>query len=161
MTDSPPTDDQSPDIDERAGSGLVNASFAGTGALLVAGVAGVASPDDFGGLTAIVSGGLFAVGVVAFLYGYAAGVVRSGDEHVTLAGLFFLAQTAPKVIRFRLRIAFAVQIVLAVAAAVARPYTSVAFAVLAPMLGLGLMATWGARYGAFRPKEPSERGRGR
>ncbi|MGK2930852.1 MAG: hypothetical protein ACSLFO_14905 [Acidimicrobiales bacterium] len=161
MTDSPPTDDQSSDIDERPGNGLVNASFAGTGALVVAGLAGVASPDDFGGLTAIVSGGLFAVGVVAFLYGYGAGVVRSSDEQVTLAGLFLLSQTAPKVIRLRLRIAFAVQIVVAVAAAVVRPYTSVAFAVLAPMLGLGLMATWGARYGAFSPKEPSERGRGR
>lgn len=147
--------------DDRTGSGLVNASFVGTGALLVAGVAGVASPDDFGGLTTVVSGVLFAIGVVAFLYGYAAGVVRSSDEQVTLPGLFFLSHTAPKVIRFRFRIAFAVQIVVAVAAAVIRPYTSVAFAVLAPMLGLGLMAAWGAKHGVFHPKDDDERGRGR
>lgn len=160
MTDPLPSDD-APALDEGTGSGLVNASFVGTSALLVAGVAGVASPDDFGGLTTVVSGLAFAVGVVAFLYGYAAGVVRSSDEQVTLPGLFFLSHTAPKVIRFRLRIVFAVQIVIAVAAAAIRPYTSVAFAVLAPMLGLGLMAAWGAKYGVFHPREASERGRGR
>lgn len=149
------------DVDDRTGSGWVNASYAGTGALLVAGVAGVASPDDFGVFTTVVSGVLFAVGVVAFLYGYAAGVVRSADEQVTLPGLFFLSHTAPKAVRFRLRASFAVQIVVAVAAAVIRPYTSVAFAVLAPMLGLGLMAAWGARHGVFHAREPGERGRGR
>ena len=162
MNDSPPTADDPPahpptDVDERTGQGLVNASFAGTGALVVAGLAGVLAPDDLGELTAVVSGLLFVVGVVAFLYGYAAGVVRSKDEQVSLGGLFFLSGTAPRVVRFRLRIAFAVQIVVAVAAASIRPYTAVAFAVLAPMLGLGLMSTWGAKHGVFPPKEPGSR----
>ncbi len=38
------------------------------------------------------------------------------------------------------------------------PYTAVAFGVLAPMLGLGLIGLWGARYGTF-PARDDERGR--
>jgi len=135
------------------GAGLVQLSFVGTAALLVAGIAGTLSPDGAGAFTAVVSGVLFAVGVVLFLWGYATGVVRSREEQITLGGLFFLSGTAPKVVRFRFRLAFLVQVVVAVAAASIRPYTAVAFAVLAPMLGLGAMAMWGARYGTFFPKD--------
>lgn len=156
MTDKLPFADDE-DLSRRPvdydGAALVNAAFAGTGVLLVAGVVGAASPDRWGGLTAVVSGILFAVGVVAFLYGYAVGVVRSAEEKVGLAGLFFLSGTAPKVVRVRMRGALVAQIVIATAVASARLYTSVAFAVLAPMLGLGLMAAWGARHGTFFPKE--------
>ncbi len=138
--------------DETAGATLVNAAFAGTGALVVVGVGGALVPDRLGGVTAVVSGILFAIGIVAFLWGYANGVVRSRDELVTLPGLFFLAGTAPKVVRFRLRMALLVEVVVAVAAASVRPYTAVAFVVLAPMFGLGLMAAWGARFGVFHPR---------
>lgn len=149
----PPDAATDPDPGAPEGAGLVNVDFAGTGALVVAALAGVLAPDTFGTLTAVVSGVLFAVGVVGFLWGYATGVVRSRDEQVGLGGLFFLSGTAPRVIRFRLRLAFAVQVVAAVAAASIRPYTSVAFAVLAPMLGMGVMAVWGARHGTFPRKE--------
>ena len=136
--------------------GLVNASFAGTGAFAVAAVVGGLAPDSFGTLTAVVSGALFGLGVVAFLWGYANGVVRSRDEAVTLGGLFFLVGTAPPVVRFRLRLSLLVEVALAVGVAAWRPYTAVAFAVLAPMYGLGLMSAWGARNGTFPPKgEPS------
>lgn len=155
MNDDDTADEHAPDpAGNEAGQGLVNASFLGTGALLVVGVAGTLAPDELGEVTAVVSGILFAVGVVAFLYGYAAGVVRSRDEQVTLGGLFFLSGTAPKVVRFRLRLALLAQTAVAVAAASIRPFTEVAFAVLAPMLGLGLMAAWGAKHGVFHPKEP-------
>lgn len=149
MTDERAATDQP----EYAGPGVVNAAFAGTGALIAAAVAGVLAPDDFGGMTAVVSGVLFVIGVVAFLWGYANGVVRSRDEKVTLGGLFFLSHTAPKLVRFRLRGALAVQVVAAAVAASVRPYTAVAFAVLAPMFGLGLLALWGARYGTFFAKD--------
>lgn len=152
---SSPPSGAADDADQGApvGAGLVNVDFAGTGALVVVALAGVLAPDTFGTLTAVVSGVLFAVGVVGFLWGYATGVVRSRDEQVGLGGLFFLSGTAPRIVRFRLRLAFAVQVVVAVAAASIRPYTSVAFAVLAPMLGMGIMAVWGARHGTFAPKE--------
>lgn len=139
--------------DAHDGNGLVQLSLAGTGALLVAAAAGVLAPDGAGGFTAVVSGVLFAVGVVLFLWGYALGVVRSREEQITLGGLFFLSGTAPEVVRLRLRTAFLAQVAVAVIAASVRPYTSVAFAVLAPMLGLGAMALWGARYGTFFAKD--------
>ena len=163
MSDSPPTTPPAgtsePDEEAHEGAGLVQLSFVGTAALLVAGVVGVLSPDGAGAFTAWVSGALFAVGVVLFLWGYAVGVVRSREEQITLGGLFFLSGTAPKVVRFRLRLAFAVQVALAVVAASVRPYTAVAFAVLAPMLGLGAMAMWGARHGTFHPREDAGRRR--
>lgn len=146
-----------PNDAEAAGAGLVNLDFAGSGALVVAAVAGVAAPDTFDVATVVASGLLFAVGIVAFLWGYANGVVRSREESITLGGLFFLAGTAPKIVRFRMRLALAVQIVVAVSAAAIRPYTAVAFAVLAPMFGLGLMAAWAARHGEFAPKEDGSR----
>lgn len=158
MTDTPPTsppaDRSRPDDDDaHEGAGLVQLSFIGTGALLVAAVFGALTPDGAGTFTAWVSGLLFAVGVVLFLWGYAVGVARSREEQITLGGLFFLSGTAPKLVRFRLRLAFAVQVAIAVAAASVRPYTAVAFAVLAPMLGLGAMAIWGARYGTFEARD--------
>lgn len=162
MTDTPPTHPPAEpaevgDDDAHEGGGLVQLSFIGTGALLVAGLVGVASPEGAGNLTAWVSGLLFAVGVVLFLWGYAVGVARSRDEQVTLGGLFFLSGTAPRVVRFRLRLAFGLQVAIAVVAASVRPYTAVAFAVLAPMLGLGAMALWGARHGAFTAKDDAAR----
>lgn len=163
MTDTPPTsppeETGAEDDDVHEGAGLVQLSFVGTGVLLVAALLGVVSPDGGGRVTAWASGALFAIGVVLFLWGYAVGVARSRDEQITLGGLFFLSETAPKVVRFRLRLAFAVQVAVAVVAASVRPYTAVAFAVLAPMLGLGAMAMWGARHGAFAAKDDAGRGR--
>ena len=166
MTDTPPTSppaDASPpeddDVDVHEGGGLGQLAFVGTGALLVAGVLGALTPDGAGTFTAWVSGVLFAVGVVLFLWGYAVGVARSRDEQISLGGLFFLVGTAPKVVRFRLRLAFAVQVAIAVVVASVRPYTAVAFAVLAPMLGLGAMARWGARHGEFPPRDDAGRRR--
>jgi hypothetical protein len=49
-----------------------------------------------------------------------------------------------------------VQVVVVVAAASIRPFTEVAFGILAPMYGLGLMALWGARHGAFPPRPPRQ-----
>jgi hypothetical protein len=69
---------------------------------------------------------------------------------VTLAGLFFLSGgSAPPDVSKRFRIALAVQVVVVVVAASIRPFTEVAFGILAPMFGLGLMAMWGGRHGSF------------
>jgi hypothetical protein len=45
-------------------------------------------------------------------------------------------------------------VVVAVTAAALRPFTALAFSVLVPMLGLGLMALWAARHGRFPVKPP-------
>jgi hypothetical protein len=96
---------------------------------------------------------LFAVGSAAFLWAYAVAVSRSQYEVVTMGGVFFPGSDVIPARAVRtLRLALAVQVVVAVAVAAARPFTAAAFAVLVPMLGLGLMALYGARFGRFATK---------
>lgn len=139
------------------GAGLVNVTFAGTGLLVGTSAAAAALPDTFGLAHAVLSSVLFAVGTGGLLWAYALGVSRSRTDAVSLAGLFFLGGgAAPPDVRRPFRVALAVEVAVVVAAAVARPYSEVAFGVLAPMFGLGLMATWGGRYGSFPPRPAKE-----
>lgn len=136
------------------GSALVNWAFVGTGCVVATSVVSAAAPDTFGLLHLVVSCVLFAIGTGALLWSYALGVSRSRSEQVTLGGLFFLAgSAAPRDARRPLRIALAVQVVAVVAAASIRPYSEVAFGILAPMFGMGLMGAWGGRYGTFPPRD--------
>lgn len=135
------------------GATLLNAAFAGTGLLVGTSVAAAFAPDTFGLLHAVVSGVLFAVGTGAFLWAYALGVSRSRVDLVSIPGLFFLSgDTAPAAIRRPFRVALAVEVVVVVAAALARPYTEVAFGILAPLFAMGLMGAWGGRHGSFPPR---------
>ena len=144
--------------DERSAgqrSGLLNLTFAGTGAIVGTSAAAALAPDTFGLAHAVLAGVLFAVGTGAFLWAYALGVSRSRTDLVTISGLFFLSgQVAPGEVRRPFRVALAVEVVATVAAASFRPYTEVAFGILAPMYAMGLMATWGGRYGTFPPRPP-------
>jgi hypothetical protein len=142
------------DADE-PGAGLLNATFAGTGVLVATSVAAAVAPDSFELVHAWVAGALFVVGVGAFLWAYALGIARSRTDLVSIPGLFFLAgETAPPSIRRPFRVALVVEVVAVVAAALIRPYTAVAFGILAPMFAMGLMATWGGRHGRFPPRPP-------
>ena len=135
------------------GEGIVTASFAGTGAFAAASVVATAFPDDFARPAAVLDGLLFGVGVVAFLWAYWVAVQRSRTDELSIAGVYFFAgNSAPKVIRFRLLLALAVEIVVAIVSASIRLYTPVAFGILVPMFGLGLAGLWGARYGTFPPR---------
>jgi hypothetical protein len=96
---------------------------------------------------------LFVAGCVVFLYAFLRGVGRSRDEAVTLAGLFFLAErVAPRPVARALRSMLAAQVVVAVATAAARPFSSLAFGILTPMFGLSMLALWGAVHGRFPPR---------
>jgi hypothetical protein len=93
---------------------------------------------------------LFVAGCAAFVYAYFRGIGRSREEAVSLAGLFFLAEgAAPKPVARSLRLLLAAQVVLALATAAARPFSSLAFGVLAPMFGLAMLGLWGAVHGRF------------
>lgn len=132
------------------GIALARAAYVGTGALVVTSVAAALAPDVFGVVHAVWSCVLFAVGTGALLWAYALGVSRSRTDAVTLGGLFFLSgPTAPAALRRPFRIALGVEVVAVVVAAAIRPYTEVAFGILAPTFGLGLMSMWGGRHGAF------------
>ncbi len=144
-----------PEADDEPGTGIVNLAFLGTGALVATSLAAAASPDTFGLVHAGLSVLLFAVGTGAMLWAYALGVSRSRTDLIGIPGLFFLAGgVAPAATQRQLRTAVAVEVVAAVAAAAIRPFSEVAFGILAPMFGLGLMSMWGGRYGEFSPRPP-------
>lgn len=146
-----------PDDDVEPGSGIVNLAFVGTGAVVATSIVGALLPDSFGIVHGGVSVMLFVVGTAALLWAYALGVSRSRTELITVPGLFFLVgDVAPRATRRQLRIAAIVETVAVVAAASIRPYTEVAFGILAPMFGLGLMGMWGGRYGEFPPRPPKQ-----
>ena len=135
------------------GMGVVNVAFAGTGIVAATSLAAALLPEAFGIVHAVVSCLLFAIGTGALLWAYALGVARSREDAVTISGLFFLAGgVAPDDVRRPLRVALAIEVVAVVVAAAIRPYSEVAFGILAPMYGLGLMAMWGGRHGSFAPK---------
>jgi hypothetical protein len=141
--------------DDTVGDNLLNLTFAGTGAFVGTAIAGAVLPDTFKLVHAALAGLLFLIGTGALLWGYALGVSRSRTLVITMAGLFFLADgVATPYVRRRFQVALAVQVVVGVAAALVRSNTEMAFGVLAPIFGLGLMALWGARYGSFTAKAP-------
>jgi len=93
---------------------------------------------------------LFAIGCLAFLGSYGIAIGRSRTDEIGVASLYLLTnRVAPNPVRIRLLGAFAVQCVVAVTVASVRPFTTAAFAVLAPMFGLGLNGLWAARHGTF------------
>jgi hypothetical protein len=97
---------------------------------------------------------LFVVGCGAFMWAYAVAVGRSRYEELTMGGVFYPGtDVAPARAVRVLRLCLLAQVVVAVAAAALRPFSPAAFAVLVPMLGLGLMALYGARHGRFPAKD--------
>jgi hypothetical protein len=145
------------DLDaEPEGEAIINGSWAGTGVYVAAAIAGTIFVDTFATATAVVSGALFVFGCVAFFWAYAVGVSRSRTDLIGIGGLFFLAGSAPKVVRFRLRLSLAIEIVAALVSASIRPFTPMAFGFLVPVFGLGMCGLWGARHGTFEPRPTPE-----
>jgi hypothetical protein len=136
------------------GERIVRASWLGTVAFGVTATTGALLPvADFPAL--LTSLALFAAGTVAFFVAYARAVARSRTEHVGVMAMFFLeGAVAPRPVRRLLLGSFAVQVLVAAATAVARPNTSLAFGILAPVYGLGVAGLWAARHGTFPPRRP-------
>lgn len=93
----------------------------------------------------------FVIGSLLFLAGFLIAAGRSRDEQVTLAGLVWLTGAAPDLVARVLRWCLIAQVVVALATAAVRPFTALAFGILAPMFGLGCLAWWAARHGVFTP----------
>lgn len=149
-------DDRGPAVDtldeEPEGPAIINFSWAGTAVYAGLAVAGTIVPDWFALPTAAASGVLFVVGCVVFFWAYAVAVARSRTDAIGIGGLYFLADSAPKTPRYRLRLSFAIEVVAAIASSSIRPFTPMAFGFLVPVYGLGMMGLWGARYGTFGPR---------
>ena len=127
---------------------IIRASWIGTIALAVTSTA-AAITEAARGVAVIVDLLLFVGGIVAFLWAYAIAVGRSRTDEIGIGGLYFLQASAPKPVQRHLLGSLAVEVVIAIATAAAKPFTSVAFAVLAPMWGLGLAGLWAAKHGNF------------
>ncbi len=101
----------------------------------------------------------FAVGVVAFLWGYWSAVQRSRHDDIAVAALYFLVDgVAPKPFARRMNLWLTAQVVIGLVTAIVRsstdgkPGSTLAFGILVPMLGLGLNGLWAAHHGVFRPR---------
>jgi hypothetical protein len=136
-----------------AGWSIVQAAWAGVGLQVVAAAAAVASRWGRGPHV-VVCLLLLAVGVVASAAAFLRAVNRSRTELVDVAGLFLLIGSAPRRTRRLLWGAVLVSSVVGVAGAAARPYTSLAFGVLAPLGPYGLAVLWNAVHGAFPDRPP-------
>jgi hypothetical protein len=144
---------------DAGGEAIVRGDVWATGAFAAVSLAAAAVPDPLAYVAVPLAVVLFVAGSVAFLWAYAVAIGRSRYEVVTMGGVFFLGGgVAPAATARTLRAALAVQVVVGVGVAAARPFTALAAAVLAPMLGLGLMALWGARHGRFPLKAESADG---
>ena len=91
MADDDPAVSDPGDLDVDDGGGLLNATFIGTGAVVVTSAVAALAPDSIGLVHAVVSCVLFAVGTGALLWGYALGVSRSRTDQISIGGLFFLS----------------------------------------------------------------------
>lgn len=140
---------------EPPGRSIVLASWIGTAVFVVAAIAATLAPDDLGAAFAIMSVLYLGAGVVLFLLTLVVAADRSRTDAIGIGGLFFLQGSAPGPVQRHLMASFAVEVVVALAAASIRIYTPLAFGILVPMYGLGLAGLWGARYGSFGPREAS------
>ena len=81
-------------------------------------------------------------------------IERSRTEEIELSSLFFLKESAPAKVRQALLGLMTVQVVVAIVTASVRPFTSLAFGVLAPVWGLGIITLWSGRYGRIPVERP-------
>jgi hypothetical protein len=154
-------EDDADDWPRGEGNGVVVASWAGTTVFAATTALGAAaSQTDI--LALIVSVLLFVAGIACFFVAFAAAVGRSRTEEIGVMNLFFLDHSAPRPVRRSLLASLAVEIAVALAAAAARPNTSLAFGILVPVYGIGMAGLYGARHGRFptrQAKPPKAAGR--
>ncbi|MGA9279254.1 hypothetical protein [Ilumatobacter sp.] len=109
------------------------------------------------GLAAAVALVLFFVGIFAFLWSFWNAIQRSRGEQVAVTQLYFLAGgVAPRSVRTTMLLALAVQCVVGLGTAIARPDsadgspgTSLALGVLVPLFGFGMNGLWAAFHGHY------------
>lgn len=156
MSEQPET----PGGETPGGAGILTATKAATAVFLVTSTAGAIWPRGAGVVALVVSVALFVAGCAAFVYAYAVVVNRSRAEVIGVANTFVLTgDTAPRAIKRVLLGALGVQVVVSLAAAIARPFTIAAAGTLVPMFGLGMCGLWASRHGRFpaRPASPANR----
>lgn len=138
--------------EDATGRALVVTNVVGTIVFVAVGVAQVLAPATFTLPLVVVSLVGFAAGSVAFLWAFGVAVARSRTEAIGMGGLYFLGGSAPRRVQVITLVAWAIQIIAAFVVASVGVFTAAAFALLAPMWGIGLGGLWGARHGVFPPR---------
>lgn len=147
-------------MEDMQGTGIIRLNQFMTAALLVATVlAGSMFRSPWKNVHVVVSLICFGIGVFVFLWGYWDAVQRSRQDNISVAALYFLVdKCAPQQVMRMMNSLLVSQLVIGIAGALWRsstngkPGSTLAFGILAPMLGLGLNGLWGAHYGQFGPR---------
>lgn len=135
------------------GAHVIQADLVGTVAFIVtAGAAAALLRPALQAPAVAVAGALFVGGCLAFAWGFLLAVQRSRTEAIELSSLFFLKDSAPAGVRRALLGLVGAQVVAAIVTASVRPFTSLAFGVIAPVWGLGLITLWSGLHGTFSAK---------
>lgn len=148
------------DVEEprHAGDVIVRADIGGTAVFAVTSIAAaVVFTEGIQWVAAVVAISLFFVGIAAFLWSFWNAVQRSRGEQVAVTQLYLLmGGVAPRRVRRSMMLLLAVQTIVGLATALARPDssdgspgTSLALGVLVPVFGLGLNGLWAAFHGTF------------
>lgn len=131
------------------GRALIRVDIVATALFMLTSAAAVLSDSPLRIVAVVVALAMFVGGSLAYLVGYGRAVQRSRTVEISMAGLVLLKDSAPTRVRRLLGGATALQVATAIVAASVRPFTTLAFGILAPMLGVGIQAWWAAAYGTF------------
>jgi hypothetical protein len=143
--------------DTGAGGGLIATSWAATALFALTAAGAAAWPSVFDVPALVVAIALFFAGMAVFAWAYFAAVARSRQDDIAVSSLFLLSGSAPLRVRRHLLGSLAAQVGAALATAGIRPFTSLAFGVLAPLFGLAMAGLWAARHGTFPPRDTAGR----
>ncbi len=136
------------------GRGIVVLSWIATAALCLLTAAAVVAPDEVIAVFFAFAMGSFLVGSALLAVDVVMAAARSRQDAMGIGGLFFLAGSAPRAVQVQLNLSLGLAVVVAVLGAALRPFTPLAFGVLAPVLQLACSGLWGVRHGHFAPRGP-------
>jgi hypothetical protein len=136
------------------GRGFIAFSWQATVLFVATTILAAISPSTFRVPALTVALVLFALGMVVFIAAYIGAIGRSRYEVVSVVGVYFMSGgVAPNEVRISMLGALGLQIVVGIAGAAVRPYTSLAFGVLVPLFGLAMCGLWSATSGVFPARD--------
>ena len=128
-----------------AGRRIVTSSWISNAVFAIGSLPALLGVANGSGISAALCLTLFAVSLVVWASAFASAAARSsrGDD-IAVGSLFLVEGAGPGGARKPLYWSFGLSLIITAAAAGSNP-----FAVLVPMLSLGLVGLWGARHGVF------------
>ena len=138
-------------LDAVRGRSIMRCSWVADAVFAVTTVPFVLGVDALEGVSIAVSLLCFAASLVVWVWAFAVAFSRSAEgDDIAVASLFVTMGGAPPEVRWQLFGALGACVVIVAGTAAEQP-----FGVLVPMLPLGLVGLWAAKYGAFPPRRGS------